>query len=330
MTYSKSPRSNGRVLKKIELPEELKVFFGKRRKFIRGIPSYDEIEGNFPEDHSHNFDTTYGFPIPLRETYPVNNQTEEAYKKAQEKTTELLHIFFGVSENRLTAPVREYMLTGGTKPIRVSTELDGQGRRVFVKLPSLERIIGLSLYNLITENAPLDFLFSEYVFVEDSVKGRHIDEEHIKYFQMLDSLGESVVRLAVQDRFLGLNDLDREVQLPERKGTLVNIIVNPKGKAVAFDVDCTFKHPFPPYDLVEVARQAGIKIPKDFEREVIKDEARRISHVICGRSRKAYQKFVSLIDHLRPLVDQFKTMGLKSGKEYFQKKEDWLKKTGSN
>src|SRR3989344_6106954 len=258
MTYSKSPKSHSRTLKKIHLPNEIKTFFSQRRKFIKGLPSYEQIEGTSPENHDHCFDFNYGHPIPIQETHPVNNRETSAYELSQKKAKDLLHLFFHAPRNNIAEPFREYMLTGGTKPIRISTHIEKDGRRVYVKLPSVERIIGLSLYNLISDKPPINFLFSEYVFIEDSVQGRHIDKDHIQYFQRLHKLPESLVRLTIQDKFLGINDLDRTVDLPERKNLLVNLLVQSNGDIVAFDVDCAFTKQEIEYDLVQTARDNGL------------------------------------------------------------------------
>lgn len=329
MGYSKSPRSNNRALKKIDLPDEIKAYYSKRRKFIRGLPSYDQIEGLNPEDHSDSFDYTYGFPIPKEETHLVNNVDVNSYESAQRQTIELLHLFFGAPSSHISEPVREYMLTGGTKPIRVSTHLRENGtkfgKRVYVKLPSVERIIGLSLYNLISDKPPIDFLFSEYVFVEDSVPGRHIDKDNIQYFQRLPNLPYSLVRLAVQDKFLGLHDLDRTVDLPGKKNSLVNLLVQSEGEVVAFDVDCAFTTAEVEYSLVDKARKQGIIISEELEKRVAQQEARRIMHTINVASPKPYRKFISLIDKIDSLKTQFKEIGFKSAREYFTEREKWLK-----
>lgn len=329
MTYSRSPRSHGRALKKIELPGELKTFFGKKGKFIRGLPSYEQIEGTHPQDHRHCFSTKYGFPEPLQETHPVNNVEIRVYEQAQERTRDLLHLFFHISPKHIAEPLREYMLTGGTKPIRVSTHIiqDGikAGRRVYVKLPSIERVIGLSLYNLISNKPPIDFLFSEYVFVEDSVPGRHMDKGSMKYFQRLPKLPESLVRLAVQDKFIGINDLDRTIDLPDKENSLVNLLVQSDGEVVAFDVDCAFTKQETDYDLVEKARDDGVEIPKEMERRVSKDEARKIKHIIDTTSYKRFNEFIALMDKITSLREQFRSIGFNNARAYFLEREKWLK-----
>lgn len=324
MTYSRSPESPNRRLRKIELPEEIKTFFAKRSKFVRGIPSYEQIEGVNPENHEQCFDYIYGHPIPIVETHPVNNTDKEEYRKAQERTKELLKLFFGVHQADISEPLREYMLTGGTKPIRVTTHISEKWKRMYVKLPSIERIIGLSLYNLISGKPPIDFLFSEYVFVEDSVPGRHIDDTNISYFQRLERLGRGIIEARTQDRFLGINDLDREVDLPNSPRNLVNLLVQSDGDIALFDVDCAFTKSVPSYDLVDLLRKRGIIISPEMEKKAEKEEARRILKIIRGTSRKAYEKFVELMDKIPFLIEQFSKIGFKSARVYFDEKEKWL------
>ena len=324
MPYSQSPESPNRKLRKIELPEEIKTFFAKRSKFVRGLPSYEQIEGVGPENHEKCFDYTCGFPIPLVETHPVNNVDRENYKKAQERTRNLSKLFFGAHQGEIAEPLREYMLTGGTKPIRVTTHISREGRIMYVKLPSIERIIGLSLYNLISGKPHIDFLFSEYVFVEDSVPGRHIDEKNINYFQRLKKLSVAIVEARTQDRFLGINDLDRDVDLPNSHKNLVNLLVQSDGEIALFDVDCAFTKAFPDYDLVDILRKRGIIILPDLERKAEKEEAKRILKIIHGTSKKAYAKFIDLMDKIPLLKEQFSKIGFKSARSYFDEKEKWL------
>ncbi len=324
MNYSRSPESPNRKLRKIELPEEIKIFFAKRSKFVRGLPSYEQIEGMGPEDHEKCFDNTYGSPRVLVETHSVNNIDKEDYKKAQERTKDLLRLFFGVPQLEISEPLREYMLTGGTKPIRVTTHISERDKRIYVKLPSIERIIGLSLYNLISGKPPIDFLFSEYVFVEDSVPGRHIDDKNIRYFQRLKKLGNGIIEARTQDKFLGINDLDRAVDLPNSPRNLVNLLVQSDGDIALFDVDCAFKKAVPNYDLVDLLRKRGIIISPETERKVEMEEAKRILKIVHGTSKKAYERFIGLMDKIPSLKIQFKTIGFKSAREYFDKKEKWL------
>jgi hypothetical protein len=324
MNYHESPRSHNRALIKIELPNEIKTFFSQRRKFIRGLPSYEQIEGVSPENHEQCFDMTYGYPRPLQETHPVNNQGETNYKKSQTNTRDLLHLFFHVSRGSLAEPLREYMLTGGTKPIRVTTQIEEDRKRVYVKLPSIERIMGLSFYNLISDKPPIDFLFSEYVFVEDSVIGSHIARDNIQYFKMLEKLPESLIRLSIQDRFLGINDLDRIVNLPGKKDYWVNLLIQSNGEAIAFDVDCAFTE-ISDYNLVKIARNNGIPIREDLEKTISKDEAKRIMHTIKSLKNKDYNKLIWLMDKTEYLRKQFSQIGLIQQEIILMKEKNGLK-----
>src|SRR3989344_4677949 len=324
MELSRSPESPNRNLRKISLPAAIKTFYTQRGRFIRGLPGYEQVEGLFPEDHNDFFDFRYGFPKPLKESHPVNNLDQDAYERAQTHTKQLLKLFFRVPEKALREPLREYMLTGGTKPIRVSSEVNDNGRRVYVKLPSVERIVGLSLYNIISPEPPIDFLFSEYIFVEDSVRGAHIDDTNVRHFQQIPELPEQVVKLAVQDRFLGINDLDRAIDLPNRPGILVNIIVQSKGQVITFDADCAFTTLFPEYDIVGIFRKKGVHIHQSLEKEVTKAEAQRIMRIIHGTSRKPYQRYIEMMDKIDILKEQLSNLKCDSAKDYFDKKEAWL------
>lgn len=325
MDYRRSPESPNRNLKKIELPKEIKTFFSKRGKFIRGLPSYEQVEGQFPNNHDEFFDFEYGFPLPLRESCAVNNLDSENYDRAQKHTKNLLSLFFQENEKEISAPERKYMLTGGTKPIRIASEIAGKDLRIYAKLPSVERIAGLSIYNIIAENEPINFMFSEYIFVEDSVKGRHLDHENLRFIQEIKNLPEKIIRLNLQDQFIGINDLNRNIDLPNKPGNLANILIQNTGHCVAFDVDCAFNWEFPPYNLVDLFRDRGISISSDLERRITSEEAQRISQKIHGKKKKPYQKILKLLGKIPSLNERFEEIGYKSAKEYFKSKESWLK-----
>jgi hypothetical protein len=324
MTYSRSPESPNRKLKKIELPKEIKIFFAQRGKFLRGLPSYEQIEGKDPENHDDAFDWTYGYGLPLVETRAVNNKNSDIYAQSQRRAKDLAKVLFGVSNSEIAEPLREYMLTGGTKPIKVTTTVQEKERKVYVKMPSVERIVGLTLYNMISGNEPIDFVFSEYVFAENSVSGIHIDKTNISYMQRLKELGRSIIRARVIDNFLGINDLDREVNLREKPEMLANLLVQSDGQIKLFDVDCAFTRPFPEYNLVEIARKKEITITEKDEIDIEKDEAKRINHIINTTSKRTYRKFIEAIAKIESLRKQFKKIGFKTPEDYFDEKERWL------
>jgi hypothetical protein len=138
-----------------------------------------------------------------------------------------------------------------------------------------------------------------------------MDKDNLQYFQRLPNLPYSLVRLATQDKFLGINDLDRTVDLPGKKDSLVNLLVQSEGEVVAFDVDCAFSKPEITYSLTDKAREQGIVIPEELEKRVAKEEARRIMHTINVVSPKVYRGFIDLMDKIGPLRTQLEEMVLR-------------------
>lgn len=113
--------------------------------------------------------------------------------------------------------------------------------------------------------------------------------------------------------------------MPGKTNSFVNLLVQSEGDVVAFDVDCAFTKTEPGYDLVEIGRQNGLVMSKELEEIIKKNEARRIHHKITVESSKVYEKFVSLMDHIQSLREQFGKIGFKNARDYFSDREKWLR-----
>jgi hypothetical protein len=330
MTTNQSPHSPGRVLNKIALPERLIIHHKKRGKFIRELPGYEQIEGKSPKIPDEIMDQYTG-EIPIVETYPVINNDSECKERAMNNTRELASQFYHVGKRKVKVDSRTYMLSGYTKPIRVDLSIEDdkavKKREMFVKRPSVERIVGLRLYNLLSINNSVDFAFNEYVFVEDKVSGSHPNDDTLALIGGCNpNFPYSIVRLSVIDKFLGITDLERSKDWRGgASNSLVNLIVQRDASLVAFDVDCIFDKIFPDYDLVNLFRKKGVEISEDLEDEVSKNEKNRILSVIHSRSKKVYGRLLRMIGRIPYLTQKFQNLGFDSVKDYFNFKENWLK-----
>ncbi len=325
MDYKNSPQSPGRIFDKIDLPVKIINHYAQRGKFIRGLPSYEQIEGREPNELPDYIMDKYTREIPEVESFPVTNKKKEYEQKAEFYAKGLISDFYKASQNSISIFGRTYMLFGRTQPIRIDAKIGHEKKVLFAKCPSVERIVGLSLYNMLSEQDPIDFTFSEYVFVEEEVRGLHPDEENDKILLKIPRLAESIAKLKVLDDFLSICDFDvYRTPRGSTKKSLVNVMVRTDGTASAFDLDCIFEHTFPPYNLVELFRERGIKIDQGLEHLIRGEEKQRILHAIKVQSSKPYRKLIKMMDQVPYLKERFKGTGFNSAEEFFKFKEAWL------
>lgn len=324
MAQETSPHSSGLRLKRIDLPEPIIVYFQKRGRFVRNLPSYEQIEGRnavIPDTARKEL----FLDIFIVETYPVDNQDDESRIRAESRALELLSIFTRSKKPSISKLSRTYMLTGYTKPIKISCLLDKKADiSVYVKKPSTERIFGMLLYNLLSGNPEQDYIFNNYSFVERGIFGEHLNDFNKKGILMRQRFRESIVRLAELDDFISINDLERRIG---PKNAFGNFLVGYDGNVVAFDFNTLFqpetgKQKSP---LVDAVRAAGIDIQSEFEGRIRDDEARRIRGRV-NENRRAFERIAELIDGVPYMIDRINEKGYKSAEQYFKIKLSKLRK----
>lgn len=316
MEKNQSPHSPGMNLKRIELPEAVITYFQQRGRFIRGLPSYEQIEGRnplLPEEIEENL----RFGIFIYETYPVNNNTSENVQKAECYARETVSTFTRNKPREISKLSREYMLMGYTRPIRINFLMDKKIQSaVYVKKPSIERIFGMYLYNFLSGSPSQDYLFNNYTFLEKEISGVHLDDENKQALSSKPRFKESAIRLATLDDFMAISDLERK---SGPKNALTNILVQYDGSITAFDFN-TVLQPFVEFTrspFLDRLREMGIDIPKRLEKQITAEEALRINHVI-NQHRACFESIVELIDKVPYMKSRIEEKGYKSAKKYFK------------
>lgn len=317
-----SPHSPGLSLRRIDLPEPVIVYFQKRGMYIKSLPSYEQIEGRDPmiPDSKRNPDNPNYF---LVETCPVENASEEARLKAENHATELLSTFTRNPIRSFSKISRTYMLNGLTKPIRVSGVLDTKVKNtIYVKKPSIERIFGIALYNLLAGLAPQDYIFNNYSFIERGIEGEHVCPETLKQAVKRKNFLESLVRLSTLDEFLSITDLDKDIG---PKGCFDNFLVQYDGTCIAFDFNTIFEPGFDTTNrsLLNKLKGLGVAIPPKLEQDTRADEARKIIARL-NRHSSIFEGLISLIDKVPYMKERFKESGFKSAEAFFKDKARYI------
>lgn len=316
-TIVKSPYSPGLQLKKINLPERIILYYQKKGRFIKDLPSYEQVEGRDPwipdKCKNPNFLESY-----LEESCSVRNKGEGA-EKSKFYAQEVLSRFTRHNKKYFSKLKREYMLSGLTKPIRISALVDKNIKTVaYIKKPSIERIFGIELYNLFSGQPEQDFIFSEYSFIESPVAGIHINRLNKRRIENLPNFKESLIRLATLDDFISINDLERKVEPNE---TLSNLLVDEQGRVSAFDFNTMFNpDAFPESQLIPAMLNYGFDLPQIIEKEIRLDESRKIISRIC-KNKEKFNDLVKLLDEIPYMKSLFEEKGFKSAKNFFKIKE---------
>lgn len=310
-------------LRKIELPQPVVTFFQQRGQFIRGLPSYEQIEGRnplLPEEIKENI----RFGIFLHETYPVENKSQENTEKAEEYALDIASTFTRNKPSTLSKLSRTYMLTGYTCPIELKFLIDNEIKSaIYIKKPSVERIFGSYLYNLISGNTPQDCIFNNYSFVERQIPGVHLDDSNKHELSKRPRFIESAVRLATIDEFMEISDLERKAG---PANTLTNILVQYDGTLAAFDFD-TLLQPYVTFTkspFLDRLREMNIEVPEKLEKQIQRDEAQRINQVIC-KHRGCFEGIIELMDKVPYMKSRLEEKGYKSAKRYFKMSLDKIR-----
>ena len=323
MEKEKSPFSPGMNLRKRDIPEKVITYFQQRGKFVKSLPSYEQVERRNPIIPEEIKDPER-LGMFLEDTYPVINKTLEAKEKADNYAREVIAKFTRNKCKGISKISRTYMLTGYTRPIRATCLIDKETKvSIYVKKPSIERIFGMALYNLLSGNLEQDYIFNGYAFVESEIPGVHPSDINKKHILSRPNLAESLVRLAVLDEFLSINDLERRGG--ENK-LFVNILVQYDGNVAAFDFNTILQ---PEADnktspLLQAFREYGLNIPANLEKAVRIDEARKINARIYG-NHKTFKNIIDLADSIPYMRRRVQEKGYKSIENYFKRSTDRLK-----
>ena len=304
-------RSEGIVPVEIDLPKQLVTFYSKRSVHLNRLPSYELIEGKGVIEPGEECYNTYGFPKVVR--CPLKYETEEAEEKAVLRTAKLLHRLHKIDRTHkvdmhdIEIVDRNYMMNGRTRQIEIKAKIRGLNKVFYVKKPSVARIFGNALYNIVSGHEENDFVFSKSVFVQNGVRGRLVEPELKKRYLSSMPFLESAVRVDICDWFLSVNDLDN----------YRNFIVDSNNTIRIIDFDCMFYKQESEVSLLEFLVDEGAQIKSKIILAIQQDEKQQIRKRIV-RNKKSYENLVGLMSCI-PEFNQrvYKQNQVKNIKEYF-------------
>lgn len=335
--------SSSIVSLEVELPKKVMLFYRKRGKFVEDLPSYEHIEGKAIEPGNEAY-SGMGAPIVL--TYPLKYETEIQEGKAVEHSMSLIRNLYKsherdsrssqrvrkktkryalrkVEKSDIQILERNYMMNARTLPIQILSAINGEAKNFYVKKPSVARILGNELYNIIAGHEINTFVFNNTVFVENETKGElvlppHADDEETRELmkesknKILQSpkFRESAIKADVHDWFLSVNDMDN----------YRNFLVDENMEVKLIDFDNMFNRRNKEQTLIEFLKEEKADIPKKFYNVVAMQEKFEIRKRIV-RNKKQFDNLIELFNHIPEYNHQVQAMfGVKDLEEYFDKR----------
>lgn len=269
----------------IKLPSRVVTYMGASGHFDRSLPSYDAVRSN-SKHYLEKILSSFGLGNP--DSVDV-----------------------------------EEVVFGHTKPLRLKISTGGIERRIYVKRPSHERVLGLTFYDYLSEYGTTGYKFNSQVFIESEINGEHISSANVHRLAKLPNFEQSLIKLNVLDKLLCIfNDL----RLGERftKG-LDNIVVSSDGTCVPVDFHTAFMPGV--FDsngiLIEKVREIGLKVPSDTERRVSSTEIDRIVSKI-NQDSKGFWEIVEVADSIPEFRNLLSFSGYVSTKDFFNRRLDIL------
>ncbi len=221
----------------VDIPQQVITFFRQRDRYIplpqKGesgvVVSYGTIKGKNPEEVPPIY---YNDEKLMKvERYPFANKDSISQEEADISAITALKAMFGRGQyGRIQ---RAYMINTGTVPIEVRFGENGKGpkRKVYVKRPDTNRIIGKSFYDIISGVGSTGWKFNRAVFIEEEIHGRPLSQLDERTFIHDPRYREGLARAIVHADFL---QMYHDVRNPR------NRIIDSDLKTVLFDFNLIF------------------------------------------------------------------------------------------
>lgn len=145
--------------------------------------------------------------------YPFENQDKKSSRQSEAVAKYIVRQMNPDIETRVISNIRKsYMLNGGTRPVQVRFNKEGNGckKPVYVKQIDSKRLFGLFVYNLINGMNQTEFGFNEGMIVEKEIAGTllpYVDESALLF---MPEYREGLVRASVHMDFLSSSDTRRD------------------------------------------------------------------------------------------------------------------------
>jgi len=257
----------------IPLGELVTLYFGGRKEHIPGLPPYSGLRG-----------AQLKFTIRDIKEMPTEkiadgNPFEAVSPETERNAIKVVSHLYNADAKTVKLVELSDMFTGKTAPVRITANVGGVAKQCFAKIPDASRFIGLELYNMLSGCKPLDFIFSELVYVDDKAPGKLLFNWNMKDLFAIPSYVEQRVRLDSVSEVLGLNDLSMNE---------CNSSIDSDGGIYLFDFDEGLK--FRKETLI-----SGLPLKPGVIREIQDDEF----HLIARRAEKDLGRVQKLVDIMR-------------------------------
>jgi len=286
------------------LNKRLAEYFSDRREYIQDLPPYIELRG---ENVRFEYPVNSSISPDILEN-PIIDTSKKQKKRVERKLKKAFSVLYDVNERNIKILGRYRMMNGRTQPIKVNAILMGKIKRTcYVKQADWNRFFGLELYNMLSGNSPLDFVFGDSVFIDARAPGKlkhYIIQEETKSGKK-EKLNENkryvtnLIRLEVLADLLSLHDL----AYPH------NTNIDNSFNIHLFDFDHAFdSRIYKLYDDIPLVDKLPLV-------EIIRDEKNLITRRAL-KERKRVRKLIDImkeVDHksetARSMGKKFKNMG---------------------
>lgn len=231
--YAASMRKN-----EIEIPQGIINFFLKQGKYIQSLKkgnqtiklSYDGVEGwNARPVPKEYYNDPYLMEV---EEYPLINEDMLSEGRAERMSIWALKLLFGGNNQYLNIQ-RAYMINTSTVPIKINFHENKKKskKKLFIKRPDTNRIIGKFLYDIISGITPMRYAFNHAIFLEEGIHGSVLSQLNENKFINSKNYKEGIAKAIVHAEVLGLY---RDVRNPR------NRIIDSNLATILFDFNLIF------------------------------------------------------------------------------------------
>lgn len=286
------------------LNKRLTEYFSDRREYIQALPPYVELRG---ENIRFKYPVDSSIPDDVIEN-PIIDDSKSQRKRAERKLKSVFSVLYDVHERNVQILGRYRMMNGRTQPVKVDAMLMGKVKRTcYVKQADWNRFFGLELYNMLSGNSQLDFIFGDSVFVDAKAPGRlkhYIIQEEKEIQEETEGKKEglnenkkyvtNLIRLEVLADLLSLHDL----------AYLHNTNIDDSFNIHLFDFDHAF-------DVKSYKLYDGVTLVDNLPLgEIIRDEKNLITRRAL-KERKRIRKLIDIMKEVDHKSETARSMGKK-------------------
>jgi len=316
----------------VNLPNQVVTFFKKKGLYLP-LPSsnkentaityknaigdaLDQIPSEFSNDEKL-MNTVFEYKYKCRD--------EKLEERCNKVILKILKSMFGNQQYEIVD--KAIMVNTGTTPLRVNYKTDTKKRTksLYIKQPDAYRLIGKSLYDIISGIRPRKFMFNRAAFVEEAIPGKVVAELDEKLLLQEENYIRGITRAIVHSSFLEVADICTN----ERN----RIVKNKSNATVLFDFNIMFQGPGVESltkHCIDQFRKYELKFPT----LLFSDNCKKERALVIKRlnSNHEFWKIIKVVSNIgtreEMSLDQWmkEKYGARTFSKYFEKKVEWFKK----